>query len=709
MRQHIRIAMIIAATGACAPALAQDSVSIFGGDLPGDALGPWDQQCEAFVLDLSPVISTQGYVFGVGPILKTERYDAAFFNNLPSTSAISPDVVLNVPFSRSTYSFWDTPGSGIHGELNNPGQPVMPTGESSRFAVVQGNFGGAVGNNYNGIVGAIVNFDPAAANRLYVDRYQVALNRLDDVNPPSSALGGYSLDANGNVYYRGDGNGTTGAADALTGSNWYRTRMNDRDCQNVNFISNSGALSDATDRLVTNSTTLHPAPNMIPASIAGGNGLIAGVNFNTEYLYGASAPLSVETAYVDTTGGIGSGVRGKLGSTSFDFLNVGAAHSFSQIAKGTGGNSTVANIHAVDASGNLLAKQGFEFPIGTPIVDNDDGFAITYTSAAQYYTYTGAATFQGVGHIALGHDQQDRGLMAGTVMVNGTNDDFANQIVVGRYDANTGLTEWTLAAWVDQFGLGTMNEGKAIYDSSGNEIGQLVTLLNLNGTFGPMMSSPAMDSVGNIWFMGAVELYDRLAPGVSDFDGALLRAIYNPATFSYNLEMVLEVGQQIDGLNSGRKYRIDFLGTATSSGTSAPQALWTGNIAENAWNDSDVSAADPADPITNGGLVMSTSVTYDTNDDGFFNDPTSANFDPGFPADEAYSVLLYVGYYQTEVADPCPAPPDFQDDNILDVFDVFAFLGLFNAMDSQADINNDGVFDIFDVFAFLALFNAGCP
>ena len=708
MRQHIRIATIIAATGACAPALAQDSISTNGGALPGDALSPWGDQCAAFVVDLSPVISTQGHVFGVAPVLKTEQYDTAFFNNLPSTSAISPDIAVNVPFSRSTYSFWDTPGAGINAELNTPGQPVNPEGMSSRFAVVQGNFGGAAGDNYTGVVGAFVNFDPNAANRLYVDRYQVALNRLDSVNPPSSAIGGYSLDADGNTYYRADGNGA-GSADALTGSNWYRTRMNARDCMLPNLISNSGAMSDATDRLVTNAVTLHPAPNMIPASVSGGNGLIAGVNFDSEYLYGGAAPLTAETGYVDTTGGIGSGVRGKLGSTSFDFLNVGAAQTFSQIAKGTGGNSTVANIHAVDAAGNLIAKQGFEFPIGTPIVDNDDGFSLSYTSAAQYYTYTGAATFQGVGHIALGHDQQGLGLMAGTVMVNGANDDFANQIVVGRHNATTGLTEWTFAAWVDQLGIGTMSEGKPIYDSTGAEIGQLVTLLNLNGTFGPMMSSPAMDSVGNIWFMGAVELYDRLAPGVSDFDGALLRAIYDPATFSYRLEMVIEVGQQIDGLNSGRKYRVNFLGTATNTGTSAPQALWTSNIAEDAWNDSDVSAVDPSDPITNGGLVMSTSVTYDTNDDGFFNDPTSANFDPGFPADEAYSVLLYVGYYQTEVVDPCPAPPDFQDDNLLDIFDVFAFLNLFNSMDAQADINNDGVFDIFDVFAFLALFNAGCP
>ena len=55
----------------------------------------------------------------------------------------------------------------------------------------------------------------------------------------------------------------------------------------------------------------------------------------------------------------------------------------------------------------------------------------------------------------------------------------------------------------------------------------------------------------------------------------------------------------------------------------------------------------------------------------------------------------------------CPA--DFTGDLALDIFDVFAFLDLFNAMDPSADFTNDGLFDIFDVFAFLDAFNAGCP
>lgn len=54
-------------------------------------------------------------------------------------------------------------------------------------------------------------------------------------------------------------------------------------------------------------------------------------------------------------------------------------------------------------------------------------------------------------------------------------------------------------------------------------------------------------------------------------------------------------------------------------------------------------------------------------------------------------------------------PIDFNNDGVLDFFDVSAFLTHFNSHNAQADMNNDGVWDFFDVSAFLALFSAGCP
>ncbi|MCA9303763.1 MAG: matrixin family metalloprotease [Phycisphaerales bacterium] len=63
----------------------------------------------------------------------------------------------------------------------------------------------------------------------------------------------------------------------------------------------------------------------------------------------------------------------------------------------------------------------------------------------------------------------------------------------------------------------------------------------------------------------------------------------------------------------------------------------------------------------------------------------------------------------TSCEDPDTCAADLTGDGALDIFDVFAFLDLFNAGDLGADITGDGTLDIFDVFGYLDLFNAGCP
>ncbi|MCA9303581.1 MAG: right-handed parallel beta-helix repeat-containing protein [Phycisphaerales bacterium] len=52
---------------------------------------------------------------------------------------------------------------------------------------------------------------------------------------------------------------------------------------------------------------------------------------------------------------------------------------------------------------------------------------------------------------------------------------------------------------------------------------------------------------------------------------------------------------------------------------------------------------------------------------------------------------------------------DINDTGVLDIFDIFAYLTLYENQHATADITGDGIFDIFDVFAFLAAFEAGCP
>lgn len=51
---------------------------------------------------------------------------------------------------------------------------------------------------------------------------------------------------------------------------------------------------------------------------------------------------------------------------------------------------------------------------------------------------------------------------------------------------------------------------------------------------------------------------------------------------------------------------------------------------------------------------------------------------------------------------------DINEDNTIDVFDVFGFLDLWTAQDPEADLVTDGVWDIFDVFAYLDYYSEAC-
>lgn len=52
---------------------------------------------------------------------------------------------------------------------------------------------------------------------------------------------------------------------------------------------------------------------------------------------------------------------------------------------------------------------------------------------------------------------------------------------------------------------------------------------------------------------------------------------------------------------------------------------------------------------------------------------------------------------------------DFNDDGVLNFFDVSAFISAFTGMDPSADLTGDGVLNFFDVSAFIGVFAGGCP
>lgn len=700
IRQYMGIATLVAAAGLSLPALAQDSVSSNLGGLPGDALSPWTESCAAYVVDLAPLTTSQGNVFGVAPILKASKMSSANFTALGSAVSISPDVLTNSTYTRASYAVWNTAGAGV-GSQNIAPQSVSPTGQATRFAAAFTDFGTTdAGTSYNGIIGALVSFDPANPNRLFVDRRMAAVNSANPTADASSQLGGVAIDANGNTYYRADAFNVSGP-NAVTGNNLFRTRLADRNCGVNNFVS-AAATIDATDRMLVGSSTTHSVPSLIPASIAGGSGVIAGLNFTDQYVYGSLPGSLISTgAHIDLPGGH----RGSMAMTDHLALGAGVYTLGLSTEDPITGNNTVINLTAVGANGAVVAAKGFQVPL--TITDNADGFTVNYIDgvfASRHHT--GATAFRGgVGTVAVGNDQAGRTLIGKTISEFGFTGDWVNQIVIGRYSNPNGPVEWTIAGYIDA----NTGRGKEILDENGVAIGTLAQLLDVTGgsPTGPSLSAPAIDSVGNVWFLASVELFDRLPGGGSDLDSALIRAIYNPATFSYELELVLELGTIIEGQNSGLEYRVDFLATAAGAGTPTPNSLWSSAMADKAWNNVPTAGLDTSDPITNGGLVISTSVTYDANQDGEFNNPTSSFFDPSLPADESYQIALYVGYYQDA---PAPCPADFNGDGVVNFFDVLAYTTAFNNGDANADLAPPtGTLNFFDFLAFIAVFNAGCP
>ena len=64
----------------------------------------------------------------------------------------------------------------------------------------------------------------------------------------------------------------------------------------------------------------------------------------------------------------------------------------------------------------------------------------------------------------------------------------------------------------------------------------------------------------------------------------------------------------------------------------------------------------------------------------------------------------------TLISDAACSLADFAEPyNLLDFFDVSAFIAAFSSQDSDADLNNDGSFDFFDVSSFINTYSAGCP
>ncbi len=708
MNKRIGIASMVACAGLALPALGQDSISTLR-ELPGDAVSPWTltEQCNNYVLDLVPITTSWGNNFGTGPVAKGSKVSAPFFTSLFGSQAMSHDMLVGVPAVAGQYSLWNQPGQGVNGEFNTPGQAFTPAGPTTQTTFTFSEFGNIETNN---VIGGFINIDPNDPSRLLVSRQVVAVN-APNAGASSSQFGMGAADADGYITFRADGFGTTGP-NAITGNNIFRVPMQTRNCNAINMINNLGA-SDIAHRVVNNSATTHSTPNAMPNSVAG-RPVYLGSNFTTQYVY-ESAPL-VPTS-VPAPIGTNIDIRGTLAYSSANPFSTGVATA-GTLSRNAATVMDTISVWSIDANGNPAGGQA-NFTIPTGVTDGCDGHALP--ADAEFDHYHSQVPFRGGNsQVAMGQDQQGRFLVAGVVYhdVVTTSDPF-NSIAVARFNPLTGAVDWTLAAWL---GLNPLS-GKAILDGpGGNRVGELLTTPGHSGDLNISLSGPAMDSVGNVWFLGN---YFLDADPLTTSRG-LFRSVYtkdcDPVTpgeqWGYELELVMSMGTAygniLTGANSATDYQIRFSQlfdfNSVSSGT-----VWSGNVTEGAFMGMDPSTLTTDDPRTLGGMVLSATISYDSNggdanlDGDRFNefDPTDLPGDA--PTDEVYNVLMYLGAVGS-AQPPCAA--DCNGDGVADVLDFFSFVVSFNQGNPTQpcpDVNGDGVVDVLDFFGFVVAFNQGCP
>ncbi|MBL8763844.1 MAG: hypothetical protein JNM07_06205 [Phycisphaerae bacterium] len=707
---RIRIAALVMLAGA-APSLAQDSTAKTGST--SDALNPYSTTLQRtnYVVDLGRVTSSWGITWGIAPIAKSSKSSVFFSNSFLNAQGISRETLNVGSFAAGSYAAWAAAGAGVSPTDNDAPGTVSSSGLSGKqmgWLFAEANSSSASDNaNYDAVIAGVINYDPGAPSRLYVSRINAAIDGTT-TGESFASFGAGSVDANANAHFRADNFAATGA-NPLQKKNAFRVRALNRNTATLNTVSQlGGSDAAATNWLVQNfelsaNATDLSVPTIIPQSIAGRPVLLTS-RFDKNYW--AETTAGVMGAPTATHRPGTNDHRGALSYSRFNFAGFASATSGMSCTLVKPDADTLTrgiSVWGLDANGNVTNTRLIQLPTSAGqinITDNDTGLNTTTvypatTSEFDHYRSL-AGPRGGNGQPAIGTDQAGNLIASAVVYGNGTGNGDAQTFCAVAKSTPAGTTTWTLAGYV-YLDLGSgLFVGKPIVDGSGTPIGQMTALTNVTGgiPFGPSMSAPAIDSVGNVWFITAAELYNRLPDGSSDFDNVLVRAVYNPATFSYKLEKVLELGDEIFGPNSGTNYQIRFLSIATTTstatiGTVSPSTLWSQNVNQDVYGNADRSTLSTRDPRTLGGLVLNASIVYDTNNDGDYDTALG---------DQSYQALMFIG------GSFCKA--DWNGDGSVDDFDFFDFLNDLNL--GTADYNGDTSTDDFDFFDFLNDFNAGC-
>jgi len=700
------VAALVACAGIAGPAVAQDSVSNAPGPNSSDALNPWDpnSQCAEFIVNLAGIQSSWSNSFAIGPIAKSSKSSSDFESSLISAQAISRSVIPGE--LKSIYSAWNAPGFGVNDTQNFAPELVSPNSAD----VAQMGYGFAEfatsdsGTNVENIIAGLIAVNPRNSCKLFVNRQVAMTNSPTGVGGNNAALGFGSVDAHGNVAFRGDDFGANGP-NPISDNNIARVSSKDRDCSVVNDWSSLGFGDPAASTLTTvaGNPTAHSTPNLIPEELGGP--VYIGTNFNAQYVY-------ADGAFAVPTPGSSADIRGTLAfSNAALFGDANAVGSAGTLGKDAANDTRNFRIWDVDSTGaptGSAADYNVTFALDDPCYDRDDHWN---TGFAEFSHYLSQVPFRGGNApMALGQDPGGALLAAGVAYKIGGATDPENAIVALR-DPETsvpGDEEWSMVAWTGDFNfvLTGAGRGKPVLDGpGGNEIGYIAMLPELTNfaVAGPSISAPSIDALGNVWFVAPVWFPQTLPVQDFDFvdavdiDVCLVRAVYNEDEGEpcWDLEVVVRAGDVIDSPNAGVPFSIGFISIADNNSVSS-SGFWSQNASQDAFAGMSTMGMSTSDPRSSGGVLLSAGITYDANGDGMFDFNTETS------DDESYNVLLYVGANNSVCA-------DLNADNIIDTADLGLLIGQFGTAGPDADLNCDGVVDTADLGLLIGQFGqAGC-
>ncbi|MEM9167132.1 MAG: hypothetical protein AAGB48_08910 [Planctomycetota bacterium] len=743
---------LVLCAGSAAGVAAQDSVSI-------DALGPGDaidaadasRQVTRFVVDLDQRASSAGNLYRLGPVIKSSA--------LPLTGSILPrnagfrGQALSRTFDLSSpatgqFAAWSAPGEGVGPNNAAPTLVDLPAGPLAALGIAFAD----QADGTSSVIAGRLSFDPADRTRLYIERIVAATGSADASLGVSSSLAVGAVDAALSIAVRADGFALPGPS-AITDDDILLIAADLRDPATVNIIDDSAAADASATFLLFDGSDLagtNPlegpltVPQLLPT--ASGGPATFGATFAPEALLADHTTASLglltpDPAFVGLPTDA-SGIRGSLAVAPVTPLG-GTATSAAVLADASG-SALYLGLAGLDSGGLVTNNAIFSAPV--TIQDNLDAYDAIGAPFGEFRNWRGEIGLLGAaGAAAVSQDGSGLVLAAGlfdlacatcdapsklggTVTFGAGDANARSQgIAVLRFDPADPVTtaQWALAAWTNA-DLGT---GKPIRDDSGSTIGRLITSDAADGISAPSIAGPSLDSQGNLVLVASYVDYGLDGIGDTTDDAVrngLFRAVYEPASFAYDLELIIGTGHTATS-QTGIDYRIRSLSLADSA---SEQTFLSGNATAEAFPGS--TPADPNDPDSLGAVAVAATITYDANADGSFD--TS----PG-TLDETYNTMLIVipdeqlppftdcnsngtddpidvadGSSEDINADGVPDEcqitrlcADVNNDGIVTDSDFFAWVTEFQNGGYRGDVNNDGNVTDSDFFAWVVFFFEG--